>query len=97
MIALEVLTAFIALLAAAVAGIALATRNPRLTARLRQAEAERGELRALAGRLQRWAQDGLDDPQRRVVYDEITAMPSAQAPTGNRPRGLARKDGPHGL
>ena len=72
MIALAVLAAFVALLAATVAGIALATRNPRLTARLQQAEKERGELADLTSKLYRWSAAALDDPQRQYVYGEIT-------------------------
>ena len=93
MVAAAVLVAFVALLAATVAGIALATRNPRLTAQLRQAEKERGELAALTSKLYHWSAAGLDDPQRRVVYDEITSVVGADQTTAeHKLRELTRRD-----
>ena len=90
---LVVLAAFVALLAATVGGIALATRNPRLTARLQRAEKERAELADLTGRLYRWSAKALDDPQRRVVYDEITAVIGAdQTSAEHKLRELTRRD-----
>jgi hypothetical protein len=97
MIALLVLAAFVALLAATVAGISLATRNPRLRARTRDLEAGYRELYALARRLQDWSAEALDDPQRRVVYDEVMRVTGTGTPAGDKLRGLAGKDGPHGL
>lgn len=92
-ITLVVLTAFVALLAATVAGIALATRSPRLTAQLRQAEKERRELADLTGKLYRWSAEALDDPQRRVVYDEITQVIGAdQSSAEHKLRRLTGRD-----